>query len=169
MDIAALVSLAGTASQTILTATEIGKNLKQAFRAPEIDVAASKQLVLELLDKLIDAKTTQMEIQEAVLTLQRDLQDRDRFEADLARYALEDTGRGAVVYALKQDDGTGDPPHRLCPACVANRKKAILQPATNRQNCLACPVCNARFPADLGHRLHAASAPVRSRRNWDDF
>ena len=169
MDIATVIGLTGTAAQTVLTATEIGKNLKQVFRGAEVDVAGGKQLVLELLDKLIDAKAAQVEIHEAVLALQREIEQRDQFETDLSRYVLQDTGRGATVYRLKSDDSSGEPPHSICPACVANRKKAILQPATGRANCLTCPVCNAHFLAALGHSMAIARQSSRTGNPWGEF
>ncbi len=168
-DISTLLGYVGTATSSIVGATEAGKNLKQLFGRSEVDVTASKQLVLDLLDKLIDAKSAQMEIQEGVLALQRELQQRDQFEADLVRYELRDTGRGAMVYRLKSDHSGGQPEHSICPACVAKRVKSILQPATGRLNCLQCPICRAEFLADRGQNSDIMVISGRSTRDFSGF
>lgn len=167
-DIAGILSLVGAATSSIVSATEAGKNLKQLFRRPEVDVAASKELVLELLDKLIDAKEAQMQIQDLVLALQGELKQRDQFEAELARYTLSDTGRGAAVYRLKSDDDRGEPAHSICPRCVAKGEKSILQPSLDRHHCLYCPSCKAEFLTMDGEDPTILVAPGRSTR-WDAF
>ncbi|QXH25101.1 hypothetical protein ACTTAK_06645 [Rhodobacter capsulatus] len=151
-DIATIIGLVSSATSSILGATEAGKNLNEIFRRPEVDVTASKQLVIELLDKLIDAKAAQAEIRDLVLTLQRELQERDQFEAELARYALTKTDRGARIYTLKADDSRGEPLHHICPSCVGQRKKSILQPSVDAYNSLTCPSCKTRFLADTSER-----------------
>jgi hypothetical protein len=168
-DIGTIVSLVASGTGSLLSATEIGKNLKEVFRRPEVDLTASKQLVLDLLDELLDAKRAHMQIEEAVMELQRELKDRDQFEAELARYALTDTGRGALVLSLKSDDPKGEPSHSICPGCAGKRKKSILQPAPDNRNFLVCPSCDTRF---LRHNPDGSGimvAPGRSTRDWSDF
>ncbi|WP_097071321.1 cysteine-rich KTR domain-containing protein [Rhodobacter maris] len=168
-DIASIIGLVGTATSSIVGATEATKNLKQIFSRAEVDLTASKQLILELLDKLIEAKHDQMAIEEGVLALQRELQQRDEFQAELARYILTDTGRGAAVYRLKDGDQSGEPPHQICPSCAANAKKSILQPSLTRHNCLYCPACRAEFLANIGDASAMIVSVQRSRRDWSDF
>lgn len=167
--ISTIVDLVTTATGSIVGATEAGKNLKEIFARPEVDVTASKQLILELLDKLISAKMAQMDIQESVLALQRELKARDDFEANLARYVLENTGRGATIYTLKAEHHGGEKPHSVCPSCVVDRKKSILQPAIGRSNCLYCPICKAEFLADLGHAAGIMVAPASARGPFGSF
>lgn len=167
-DIASILAPVGAASGHLLTATEIGKNLKEVFRRPEVDIAAYKQLVLDLLNKLIDAKRAQMQIEEAVMDLQRDLKHRDQFEAELARYTLADTGRGARVLALKPDDPKGEPAHSICPDCAARRKKSILQPDPDNLNYLICFSCKSRFLRVTPEGSGIMSGPVR-RPGFDVF
>jgi len=163
-EIASIVGLVGTATSSIVGATEAGKNLKDIFGRPEVDIAASKQLVLDLLEKLIDAKQAQMEIRDLVMTLQSELKERDQFETDLARYSLTKTDRGATVYRLKEGDPSGEPIHHLCPYCAAKRTKSFLQPAPHRANCLYCTPCKTDFPMSLGDGADFLSAPGRSTR-----
>lgn len=146
MQILPILSAVTAATSTLLSATEIGKNLKEIVSRPEPDVAASKTLIIELLDKLLETKMAQVQIQGLVATLERELKERDQFEAELARYDLSlGRGRDATVYSLKADDNRGEPPHCICPGCASDRKKVILQPCTTMHNCLYCTRCKSEF------------------------
>ena len=169
VDIASIIGLVGTATSSVVGATEATKNLKQVFSRAEVDVAASKQLILDLLDQLIEAKHDQVAIEEGVLALQRELQQRDEFQTEFARYILADTGRGAAVYRLKDDDRSGEPPHQICPSCAANAKKSILQPSLERHNCLYCPACRAEFLANIGGASAMTVGVARGGRDWSDY
>ena len=147
-DFSAILGLISSATSSLLGATQIGQNLKQTFSSPKPDIVETKLLVVELLERLLKAYAAQMEIQQRIVELQAELEQRDAFAKDLARYELMDAGRGTAIYRLKPHDRSGEPAHGICPTCVANRKKSVLQPAPENLNFWGCFICGARFLRD---------------------
>lgn len=167
-DIATILGAVTSVTGNLLSATEIGKNLKEVFGGPKVDITASKQLVLELVNHMLDAQIAQMQIREALLTLQQDLKERNRFEEDAARYELVQSGRGAAFYALKPNDPLGEPPHNICPNCLAKRVKSFLQPKPAGGNFLTCGPCNQDFAVpDRGESAGIQFGPVRKSSRFD--
>ncbi|MGR3760925.1 hypothetical protein ACUXV3_12465 [Roseobacteraceae bacterium NS-SX3] len=167
-DIGHILSLVSQAGSGLLTATQIADNLKKVFSSEEPDIAASKQAVLELLDKLLDAKRDQIAVESLLSELKKDLDKADRFAQEAARYQLTQTDMGGRVYALKADDTSGEPPHEICASCYDEGKKSILQFSTKQMNTLVCHRCNATALKSDG-RESAAYVVSTARTPWDIF
>ena len=76
------------------------------------------------------------------------------FVTRLQKYELKQVGeRGAFAYALKEQSGTPEPPHSLCPNCYHDGRKAILQPKVRSDlvEMLLCLKCGAE--------IHVKDAP----------
>ncbi len=128
---------AGTLSQVLDVYGRISKFAKDR-KIPE--EARAELLKLSLL--LSDANVKLSELQTALGRLQRAQGEMDAIEARKRNYVLSKTDAGTLIYRLKEDAETGEPPHEACPACFNQGKIAILQPF-NRN--LACNICKAVY------------------------
>ncbi len=124
-------------------ATEVAQNIKSLVSKPDLDVAATKQLVSQLLDRLIQLQAQQVAMQRAVADVAEEQRRLERFQAEAVRYTLKRTDLGAMVYELKDTDTRGEPPHCICAACYEQQVKSILQPV--ERNTLGCQRCGGRF------------------------
>jgi len=171
IDIATIIELAASSTGALSSAADATERLKKIFRSSGSPDPEAQTVLLELLDKLIEAKSDQALIQDRLLALQREIEERDRFESEMARYALRTTALGAEVYVLKDGDESGEPPHCICPACLAKRQKQILQPDPEGRNWRVCFGCGARYLDQLkdgtGLRIGRARRPGLGR--IDDF
>ncbi len=118
------------------------------------DDTALAGLALDLTKKLVDARLAQAEILHRLNALEDEMKELDRFEKQMARYALSQTDGGAIVYALKPECAEGEPMHYLCPACLDRRQRPILQPVGKF---LHCTHCGAKYAAEKGASKIAVS------------
>lgn len=158
----AMVGLATSALGLLKGATDIANDIKDLVEKPDIDTGATKQLVSDLLDRLIRLQAEQLALKGTVMDLQEEMRRVDRFEAEAARYALQRTELGALVYELQDSQANGQPPHCICATCYEKRIKSILQPVGH--NTLGCTVCGGTFLRPDG-RSGAAIASLET--GWD--
>lgn len=154
------------AAREMLSAVVDGKN--------EI---ATMDRVLEAIRKLGDAQDNLYELreellrkQEEVAGLRQQLDDRGRWEKEVARYHLVKTEGGATVWESPEPVH-----HHACPACFAKQRLSILQDQRTYVGSFACPEasCKATF---LIKAPRPAAAPARTvintgydpykRRDW---
>ena len=124
-------------AQTLLDLVGTGKGRKEA---------------LELYGQIVSAHQGAMAAQEAQTLL---IKEKQALEAELARfetwdrqkerYELKPMGEGSFVYAVKESERGGEPPHTICPNCYEHGRRSILQSTgigrqsgTERLHCLAC-------------------------------
>lgn len=148
------------------SAASLTEKVKKMISGPEPDTVAAKLLVLEIAEKLIEARTTQSKQQEVLAQLQKVIERNERFDHEAQRYALQKTDLGGFVYTLKPDHADGQPPHDLCAACFDDRKKSILQ--FTQMNTLTCPKCGATALKSDGRDSGIRVGRV-SRGIWDNF
>lgn len=118
---------------------------RDAVKLNEVKLAMSNQL-LELYTAvfaLLDAKTASdartRDLEAEVVQL------RER-AIDKARYKLEEPYPGTIVYALREDDATGEPHHYICPGCLENRSvKSIIQFSYKSKVMGSCHECGKQF------------------------
>lgn len=171
MDLPQLVTLAQTGSAAIANAMSSAEKLKGMIERGKPPPAETHAVALNLFKQLLEATEAQMLLKQKLAALQQELDARDEFAQEAARYRLEDTGAGAAVYALKPDDQSDEPMHCICPRCYAQRQKAILQPATDGRNCWVCFACRAEFarPAPAGSGIRVGPVNRGLRGSIDDF
>ncbi len=114
----------------------------------------SQLAILDLQAKLTDHIQKHgellMEHQAVVMernALEEELAKLKKREADIRRYKLITVSGGLSVYALKKSSADGEPPHWLCPKCLAKDVKMLVawEPcefeAGRKQTMLHCIDC----------------------------
>jgi len=112
--------------------------------------SAAKEKINDALDKLGAVQDTLFYLREELAKLQAEnaelkekLSDKEAWDANFAKYQLEKTQGGAVVYSYK-----GDPKHYACPSCVSKREIHILQDRRVMSGDFDCPRCGKSFPVN---------------------
>lgn len=141
--IAAILTYGGSALGLAKGATDITKDIKALIDKPDVDTSAAKQLISDLLDRLIRLQMEQMAMKTALLELDKEQRRIDRFEADAVRYTLTRTEQGSLVYEFDTSKGDGQPAHCICATCYDKQIKSILQPVGF--NTLGCGQCGGQF------------------------
>lgn len=122
------------------------------------DAAAFQQKQIEFQSKIIDANNAAFAAQEERSTMLdriRELEAKvakfEAWEAEKQRYKLHELPPGVFVYVLKPEMAAGEPPHRLCAACLNSGKKAILQSHGTSEGIegIHCDVCKGHW--NVGH------------------
>jgi hypothetical protein len=110
----------------------ISKGIKSALKTVE-DVEV-KQAIAGILDSVIDLQSKLLATQsqyEALTEVKRQLERKiveyEKWDADAARYKLQEVAMGIFVYVLQSDQAKGEPLHWLCPNCFQQRQKSILE------------------------------------------
>lgn len=97
--------------------------------------------VLEIQQKLLEQQTSKIDIinryyavsvekdalKAEILAVKEQLAQARQFKANAKRYKLITVCPGFDVYALKETDANGEPPHWLCPQCLDNGVKGFVQ------------------------------------------
>lgn len=153
----------GEGAAGLLTAsTSAIKGVVELVRKPNPDLVEIKSLAADAIDKLLEAKSAQMAMQDKLLKLEDELRKRDQFQQEAQRYALVKTELGGLVYTLKPDEARGQPAHDLCAACFDREIKSMLQPVDF--NTLGCNTCGARVLKPDG-RMRAQIGRIET--GWD--
>lgn len=111
--------------------------------------SAAKEKINEILDRIGPIQDTLFYLREELNQLQTEnyelrekLKAVEDWNSQLARYKLEKTIGGAVVYCF-----TGEPKHYICPNCVNRKQIQILQgSADSYSGNLKCSGCDKTFP-----------------------
>jgi RNase P subunit RPR2 len=134
----------------------IAIDTRDAVKLNEIKLDMSNQL-LELYSAafaLVEANAEQSarcrQLEEKIVQLEQKANEK-------SRYRLVEPYPGTIVYALNDADGTGDPAHHICPACMDNRSmKSIIQFKYKNKVIGTCHECSKEFrfadnpPIDYG-------------------
>lgn len=142
-ELAAILGISTQAVGLAKGATEFAQGLKGLVNKPDVDTSELKQLVSDLLDRLLRLQKEQLAMQEELLEFQNTQNKRSRFESDKHRYAMVKTELGAIIYSLKPDEMGSELPHDLCTRCFDDSVKSVLQPVDF--NTLGCPKCGSKF------------------------
>jgi hypothetical protein len=133
-----------------MTKAMIGLRDAEAFRAKSIELQG---VVLEALEKAIEAREAYAEQADRIRTLETEVTDLKAWGAEKEKYELKTIGYGAVAYMLKPEARGTEPPHWLCPNCHAQGKKGFLQTTgrhERRATIYVCPRCNATVATEDG-------------------
>lgn len=134
---------AGTATGNIARAIQTVQGLFQKSQA-----GADADIKLALSDLTLQVANAQManaELKLQLTALQDELRQAQALKSDLDRYELWETPTGAVVHRLKEAMNNGEPLHYLCPNCVQEKRKSILQGHASYRT---CPNCDTGFKFD---------------------
>lgn len=157
--------------QSAIGSLQVAGNMAKALIGLQ-NAAAIKAKTIELQEAILSAQSgalNAMSEQSALLDRIRDLEEEvacmKTWNAEKQRYQLTNIGAGQLVYALKEQEGTGEPPHMLCANCYNRGEKSILQSETRnpgRHKVLFCqnPNCEAElFSNETGGR--GSEHPIR--------
>lgn len=148
-------AITGIRSALEVTKAMIGLRDTESFRTKSIEL---RGLILESLDKAIEARETYSAQLDKVRALETEVADLKAWGSEKQNYELKPNWTGAVAYMLKPDARGTEPPHWLCPKCYTGGKKGFLQPANegNHSNRIyACSECGAK-------------ALMNGKPQWDD-
>jgi DNA-directed RNA polymerase subunit RPC12/RpoP len=79
--------------------------------------------------------------------LEEKVADIEAWERTKERYELQEITPGTFAYSLKKEYAATEPPHRICPNCYAQRKRAILQrqSMTDESETVHCQACGSKI------------------------
>lgn len=110
------VGLTGKAAATISAI----KSMFEGGKTP--DSSETAKLLNELANELTLANMTNVQISQALKTLNQELLRQDEFEKEKSRYELVETEVNDFVFKLKAEAANGQPIHFVCPVCLNNNK-----------------------------------------------
>jgi hypothetical protein len=116
------------------------------------DKAVRAAAVIDLQRQILDAQRQQFEIVQRNAELEATVAAYEKWDTETQRYELKDYGGNTFAHELKASAASGEPIHRLCPNCFAQRRKSILQfnfRTMNSQDKYNCPACNTEFEFGL--------------------
>lgn len=166
----------GLKSVVDLAMAVVGTSRDAAVAAKALEL---NSLVLGLNQQLLDLQARVSALQDENRELKREthelrdqLRKKQEWEEVKSRYQLVELGGGSHAYLYQPADGDQTPPHKICPACYEQGRRAILQksgyaPQGAILKCLACPaeiIDHGDQPPSFG--------PVRVRRKtspWDNY
>jgi hypothetical protein len=122
-----------TAAWTAIKAASEGiKALLNTVTNAETKKAISgiQDSLLEVQAKLLAAQAEYQTLTEVKHDLERKLVEHEKWDAEKARYRLQEVAGGTFVYVLKPENADGEPIHWLCPNCFQRREKSILTKPT---------------------------------------
>lgn len=140
---AALISTGTSLIGLAKGATDTAQGLKTLVEKPDVDATATKNLVSDLLDRLIRLQAEQIAMHGTILQLREEQYRIDKFQAEAVRYILTRTEQNSLVYELDPNKANGEPPHCICATCYEKQIKSILQPVAH--NTLKCGQCGGTF------------------------
>lgn len=152
MDLSVFSAVAGGLQQAYQGAKALLELKVEAETALRIHALVSQ--LGDLSGKFLDARAAHLACQERTMDLEKEVARLTGFEADRARYALNELAPQAYVWSLRPEHQGEEPLHHLCCRCYAEAKKSILQFARQQggYRVLACPLCQAevRLPDESG-------------------
>lgn len=140
---AAVTSLNATLS---IAKAMVGLRDSEAFRAKSIEL---QQVILEALDNGIAAREAYSKQLNRITALEAEVANLKAWDAEKQKYELKTVGYAAVAFMLKREERGTEPPHWLCPNCVARGQKSYFLPSGNRSgrdNIYACASCKSTMP-----------------------
>ena len=139
------------------------KRVKELFgSAKSSGNSELESLVVELMGQITDTKLTNVELKEQLIALRESIIEAQAKQIELDRYELWEAPAGSVIYRLKKSAEQKEPDHYLCPHCMEDGVKSILQGHSTFRR---CPRCDTGFPI----RRDETPTIARSSSNWDGF
>ena len=150
--------------QSFRAITDLGKALLSMR-----DAALIREKVIELNGEILSAQQSafaaqadQFALRDRIRELEKEIADSKAWDAEKEKYELAKPSPYSDVFAyvLKEDSGTSEPRHYICPTCYEDRIKSILQKETRipLAEVLVCARCCADiYISGEPSPLHAAA------------
>jgi hypothetical protein len=107
---------------------------EQSTPPPDINTSPN-----ELVFQIANAQAANAHFLNQLTALKSALEEALTSQAELNRYELWKAPSGTLLYRLKESRAAGEPEHFLCPHCIQNKRKSILQ-GKDRLYCIPCKV-----------------------------
>jgi hypothetical protein len=145
-------AITGIRSALDVTKAMIGLRDAEAFRAKSIELQA---LILESLDKAIEAREAYTAQLDEIRALKAEVADLKTWHAEKQRYELKMFGISAMAYMLRPEARGTEIPHWLCPNCFEAGKRSLFQgqPTTmSGRRMYICHGCKGTIAGDAAPR-----------------
>jgi hypothetical protein len=119
--------------KTLLSATQDEKVRNAVFEI--------QNDLLSLQSKLFEANARFEEQSAKLVDLQRQLDERDRWDETKAKHKIVELYEGRYAYKLCSPSGDIEDKLRYCVTCFESRKLSLLQERGNNIGVYECPVC----------------------------
>ena len=90
------------------------------------DAANRNAAVIELQEKILTAQSDQSALVERVRELEKEVARAKDWDAEKAKYDLQEIYPGSFAYAANPQARGAEPAHLICATCYQDRKKTIL-------------------------------------------
>lgn len=140
-DLGGLLDIYGGISGAVKDAVALHAQTSKLLKEGKLPADAADN-ILALSGQLSEAQVKLALLETEIVKLQRAQDALDEIKQRKRNYVLVETPMGARVYRLKDDAGTGEPPHEVCPTCFEQNQIRILQP---RGLDLVCDSCDAKY------------------------
>lgn len=132
---------AGLLAKLASLATAIAKGASEAERLTQL--AEFQKITISTNFDLVTLQQANQALTKEKSDLERQIMDMERWDTESQRYQLHSSVGGGLLYAVKESMKGAEPAHYLCPKCFQDRKKSILNGATdpNGWTVLRCPSC----------------------------
>lgn len=144
-----MIAELGAGIGSLKAALDIAKGLNAAAGAVALNGAkiGLQGAIIEAQESLLAAQEAQTANLKRIDELETRIVQLDAWEGEKQRYQLCEFPTGALAYALKADDASGEPPHRICPACYQEGNKSILQTTARHGGGerVECPRCGTKL------------------------
>jgi len=143
---------------TIYSLKLAGDLAKSLFELKSIsDVQAKvvelQSIILSAQSSALAANAHQTTMIEEIRNLKEEIARVKAWEKEKQRYKLIDPWPGTVLYALKKECSSSEPPHWICTKCYEDGIKSILNPQIKAIRLVwVCPKCKCEFHSPY-HRI----------------
>lgn len=113
----------------IKAATDMVKGLYSLKNEADINQAVIniQRTLLEAQSLAMQDRERQMELLSRIDELERKIADIENKNSDRNRYKLTEFPTGRFAYVLDEENGNGEPVHKLCVKCWEDGQKSVLQ------------------------------------------
>ena len=136
-EFANLLDVAGNASGTIKNAVSAFADFRKLAKEGKLPPDAADK-ILDLSAELSEAQLNLAHVESEILRLQRHQEARDEIKRRKRNYQLWEYPTGSRVYRLRDDAGTGEMPHEVCPDCFERDQIIVLQGGGAFLHCTRC-------------------------------
>ena len=161
-----MVSEISAALTSVKAALDIVNGFKNLRREADIKSAVA-DLTSALMDaqlKALDAYQQQTTLLDRMRELEGEIAIFEKWDTEAERYELSNIGKDVVAFVLKEEAGSGEISHTLCPDCFEQRTKSYLQIESRSVGRAEVAVCNrCGLEAYLKGQRHAEHGPPRRR------
>jgi hypothetical protein len=122
----------------------LNSKIDNAVKAKAVELNST---IIELQNAIFALQSQHQEVRDTKDELKKELMRKEKWDAEAAKYHLQDLDSGIFVYGLKRDKADSEPPHWLCIKCYQCEQKSVLQRTSKSSSGLiyTCYTCQNSF------------------------